>query len=104
MLHLLHNQAENQGFLNGLSYSVVRLPRLETHPYTICEVKNSLFEQLLNANLKPIPVEKVRMSFGFGVGHIIVVSKLAHNIWAKVRDPSNHFNANRSERVSIKIL
>ena len=43
-------------------YPVPRLPRLEIHSYTIFEVKNSLFEQLLNANRSTIPIGKVEKS------------------------------------------
>ena len=82
-------------------YPMSRLQRLEIHSYTILELNNRLFEQLLIANCRTstIPVKKreIKMSFGFGVGDIIAVSKLAHSLWAKVRDSSDQFNAIRSE-------
>ena len=37
------------------------------------------------------------MSFGFGVGDILAVSKLARSIWGQVRDSSDQFNAIRNE-------
>lgn len=33
------------------------------------------------------------MSFNFGVGHVLAVSKFARSIWGQVRDSSDQLNA-----------